>query len=312
MSITITISGDTDSEIRKHLEFLLNSTSGGQLAVVDPEPAAVEETETRTVSEQRAAEAAPEATVKRERGKPAPGRARRTKEEIAEDEAADLADAKLSEDATDAGIQSETGNDVKAAISTGENRVGPEDDPETEAQDAADEKAEADANRSGLTLDDVRRAVGEYNKKYGIAAAVADIPAILGCQIVDIAESDIADAIAKIEQAVELNPLGRGAPATAEKPKTEAPAKTENKAPSATLDDVKAAMLDYAEKFDGQRTDFNAMPNTMADCPAIFKLIFGDKVTKLSEIPADAGSFAKAVSGIREAIAKDPFKRGAQ
>lgn len=301
MSITITISGNTAADVQEHLRELLNSTAGGTLIVQPVE-------EQNVITDEKLASGANEAApVKRERGKPAPGRSRRTKEEIAEDEAADAADAKLSEEATDAGIQSENGKDVKAAISTGESRVGPEDDPETEAQDAADEQAEADANRKGLTLDDVRHAVGAYNKKYGMAAAVADIPSILGCAIVEVPEDGIADAIAKIEEAVKLNPMARDV-VGGDKKKVE---QVKNE-PVATIDDVKAAMLDYAEKFDGQRTDFNKMPNTMADCPAIFKLCFGEKVTKLSEIPNDPGAFAKAVAGIREAIAKDPYKRGAK
>ncbi len=310
MSITITISGETNAEVREHLEYLMQTTSGGQLIVKEVEKPAVSQPAETAVADLGDAltstSVGNEAVAKRERGKPAPGRARRTKEEIAEDEAADAADAKLSDEATDAGLQSDSGKDVKSAISTGENRVGPEDDAETAAQDAADEKAEADANREGLTVDDIRQAVGRYNKKYGTAAAVADIPSILGCPIVEVPEDGIADAIAKIEEAIVLNPMGRGAAATEETPKVE----EKPKAATATKEDVQAAMLDYAEKFDGQRTDFNAMPNTMADCPSIFKLIFGDKVTKLSEIPADGEAYAKAVSGIREAIAKDPFKRG--
>ncbi|CAK7259137.1 MULTISPECIES: hypothetical protein [unclassified Shinella] len=89
--------------------------------------------------------------AKRERGKPAPGRARRTKEEIAEDEAADKADAAGS---SAFGIQS------------GGERVNPEE----AAQDAADEAAEDAANRDAakpLTLDDVKNAVGLYVEKFG-------------------------------------------------------------------------------------------------------------------------------------------------
>lgn len=86
---------------------------------------------------------------KRERGKPAPGRARRTKEEIAEDEAADAADAAAPQN-----------------IQTGGERVNPEE----AAQDAADEAAEDAANREPekpLTLDDVKNAVGLYITKFG-------------------------------------------------------------------------------------------------------------------------------------------------
>lgn len=103
---------------------------------------------------------------KRERGKPAPGRARRTKEEIAEDEAADAAEATQT-----------------AQISTGENRVGPEDDAETQAQDAADEQAEVDANRDAetpLTIEDLKMAMSEYVTKFDMGAAQEDGVNIFG------------------------------------------------------------------------------------------------------------------------------------
>lgn len=106
-------------------------------------------------------------TPKRERGKPAPGRARRTKEEIAEDEAADAAEAAQT-----------------AQISANpENRVGPEDDAETQAQDAADEQAEVDANRDAeapLTIEDLKMAMSEYVTKFDMGAAQEDGVNIFG------------------------------------------------------------------------------------------------------------------------------------
>jgi len=104
--------------------------------------------------------------AKRERGKPAPGsgRARRTKAEIAEDEAAEAG---------------------KPQISTGENRVGPQDEPEDSgdnAQDAADEAAEVArgaADQATSTIEDVRAAAAEYVKTFGMDAAQADGGAIL-------------------------------------------------------------------------------------------------------------------------------------
>ena len=69
----------------------------------------------------------------------------------------------------------------QAAISTGDERIGPEDSPETIAQDAADEKAETDAARdpaNPLTLDDLRNAMGAYGTAFGMDAALADGPAI--------------------------------------------------------------------------------------------------------------------------------------
>lgn len=103
-------------------------------------------------------------TPKRERGKPAPGRARRTKEEIAEDEAADKADAEAAA--------------ARGSISSDpENRVGPEDEPETQEQDKADEQAEVEASRDAetpLTGEDVRSAMGLYVKKFGLPATQED------------------------------------------------------------------------------------------------------------------------------------------
>lgn len=234
----------------------------------------------------------------RKRGEPSPGKSRRTKAEIAEDEAADKADAERDAAATEAGIQANSADDVKPAISTGESRVGPDDE-----QDDADEAAEVEANRKGLTHDDLRQAVGRYQKKFGMAAAVAGIPALLGCAIVEVAEADLAAAIAKVDNAVAGDapgPVEDAVPAVADKPVEKA----------VTKDDVMAAMLRYAKKFDGQSEDMNAMPHTMADAPKIFGLLFGKDVVKLSQVPADG--YAKTVAAFDEAIAKDPFKRGAK
>jgi hypothetical protein len=40
-------------------------------------------------------------------------------------------------------------------------------------------------------------------------------------------------------------------------------------------------------------------------------MLFGDSVTKVSAIPDDQESLAKAVAGIEEMTAKNPFKREA-
>lgn len=146
---------------------------------------------------------------KRERGKPAPGRARRTKEEIAEDEAADKADAS-------AHTTAET-----PLISTGEERIDPTA-AEDAAQDAADETAEVEATKTPeLTHDDVRAALQKYLAAYGTPAA-------------------------------------------------------------------------------------------MEDGPKVLTMLFGADVTKVSAVPADQVSLAKAVGGIEEMLVKNPFKREAQ
>lgn len=146
---------------------------------------------------------------KRERGKPAPGRARRTKEEIAEDEAADKAEA------------SAPATEEAPLISTGEERIDPTT-AEDAAQDAADEAAEVEATKEPeLTHDDVRAALQKYLAAYGTPAA-------------------------------------------------------------------------------------------MEDGPKVLTMMFGAEVTKVSAVPADQASLAKAVAGINEMLVKNPFKREAQ
>ncbi|UXS23123.1 hypothetical protein [Agrobacterium tumefaciens] len=116
----------------------------------------------------------------RERGKPAPGRARRTKEEIAEDEAADAAEAAASEtgDGNDA---AET--EARSISRDPENRVSPEDTTEDDAQDAADEAAEVEETRKDetpLTRDDVKAAMTGYVNTYGLPATQEDGPKLIG------------------------------------------------------------------------------------------------------------------------------------
>lgn len=141
----------------------------------------------------------------RERGKPAPGRGRRTKEEIAEDEAADKATV-----------------DVEAAaqISTGEERVDPADVAE---QDAKDEAAEVEEHRKALTVDDLKSVMGGYVKKFGMEATQEDGPKIfteaLGAppagqpawkvSLLDGDQERLAKAVDVWTKAVDLNPLKR-------------------------------------------------------------------------------------------------------
>lgn len=122
-----------------------------------------------------------ETPVQRERGKPAPGKARRTKAEIEEDEAADAADAAPqvryfyhpesncldktedgSHPGTD-GLLEEIDAEKYAEI---EKKIADE-----EAQDAADEKAD-DANASGAdaTRDNVREAMEAFLNANGLPA----------------------------------------------------------------------------------------------------------------------------------------------
>lgn len=158
----------------------------------------------QTVADREADAAADEPV--RERGKPAPGKARRTKEEIAEDEAADKADAEAA------------AAEEKPAISTGEERIDPTSEADA-AQDAADEQAEVEQTATAkLTHDDVRAALKKYLDAYGTAAAMEDGPKVLTMlfgegkvKVSDVPEDQEAlqKAIAGIEEMTAKNPFSR-------------------------------------------------------------------------------------------------------
>lgn len=132
---------------------------------------------------------------KRAVGEASGGRKRRTKDEIAADEALTaLATAKgvtaeklffaigqAGRAVVEAELrkQPDAGQTTTAAISTGEERIGPEDDAATQEQDAADEAAEVEATRTApATIDDVKAAVQLYVDKYGMKNTQEDGPKI--------------------------------------------------------------------------------------------------------------------------------------
>lgn len=211
--IFINIEADDAGEAREQMARLLNvgfvslSNSVGQTSDTAGE---VDRSDDNSADVTETAAEAPQ----RERGKPSPGRARRTKEEIAEDEAADKADADL------AAANEETGAVVAdRQISTNpENRI----DPEDAARDEADEKAETAATSGKkLTHDDVRNALGAYVKAYGMAAAQADGPVLIGKVLGDETKTKVSDlpddqevlakAVAGVQEMISKNPFGRAA-----------------------------------------------------------------------------------------------------
>ena len=143
---------------------------------------------------------------KRERGKPAPGKARRTKEEIAEDEAADAAEATA------------PATEAPSNISAGEERIDPAT-AEDAAQDAADEAAEAEVVKpKELTHDDVRAALQKYVTRFGMAAAMEDGPKVFsmlfGDEVVKVSavpadQDSLGKAVAGIEEMLTKNPFKR-------------------------------------------------------------------------------------------------------
>lgn len=235
------------------------------------------------------------------------GRARRLKAQIEEDEAlaakltekglnpADYEGKPLSavQDALANGLQ----EDAPANISSGEERIDPTT-AEDAAQDKADEAAEVAQTQNGLTLDDLRQAVGDFQKVHGMAAMVEQIPALLGCAVGEVKDEDLEEAIAKVKAA------------TAGETKMPASAKEEPSTLTATRDDVIEAMLDYAEKYDGKRSGKpDEVPNLAADIPGILEPRLGAGVTGLSKVPATPEGYGKAVAAIKEAIETNPFKR---
>lgn len=155
---------------------------------------------------QEVAQAEQAEAPKRERGKPAPGKARRTKEEIAEDEPADAAEATA------------TATEAPSNISTGEDRIDPAT-AEDAAQDAADEAAEAEVVKpKELTHDDVRAALQKYVTRFGMAAAMEDGPKVFtmlfGDEVVKVSavpsdQDSLGKAVAGIEEMLTKNPFKR-------------------------------------------------------------------------------------------------------
>ena len=118
-------------------------------------------------------------TPKRERGKPAAGHARRTKAEIAEDDAADKADAAAQTARAEAHVDEQAVAETRQISSAPENRIDPAN---VAAQDAADEAAERE-DKAGrghdATRHDVHVALMRYLELFGTPAAMDDGPAIL-------------------------------------------------------------------------------------------------------------------------------------
>ena len=215
-------------------------------------------------------------------GQPSPGRKRRTKEEMAEDEAYFAARGIATAPATPESL---------AAISTGEERISPEDE--------ADERAEAETTT--LTIDDIREAVGRYTARFGIATAQRNVPLSLGCAIVEVPDTQeaISEAIAKIDRVTQA--IGEPEGPVIETKPVEKPV-------LAATDDVHEALLSYAMKYDGTR-DVSQMKHTLEDGPRILSGLFGPEIRRVAEIPATPEQYGAALTAINKAILDNPFNR---
>lgn len=209
------LNAQKDSAPKTETEMGIGKTASTSDAGIDRAPEAIlnEAGEiSEVVFDNLAAPAASEPFVASARvpGQPAPGRARRTKAEMAEDEAyfasAPKAEPKI--------VQPFVANPL----------------------DAQDDKSASDV----LTLDSVREAVSRYRKAHSIQAASLHIPTILGCPIMQLPtdQESLAAAIKRIDTAAGL-PLPELAPETPVPP-----------APTATKQDLMNAIERYRSVFD--------------------------------------------------------------
>ena len=120
-----------------------------------------------------------------------------------------------------------------------------------------------------------------------------------GCSGPLAAEGTGADCTRADVGAVQASPSG-----TAE---TEAQDDADEQAESAarkterTHDDVRAVLGRYVQKF--------GMDAAQEDGPKVITMLFGEGRSKVSDIPEDQDSLAKAVAGVDEMLVKNPFKR---
>lgn len=174
--------------------------------------------------------------------------------------------------------------------------------PVIDEQDVADEAAEAASDV--LTHDDVRAAVGEYTRKFGIVAAQKAIPALLGMPIAEIPDDQdslraavaaIRDDMLEVKKAADIV-ASAGLFADEVVP---APVKEITEA------DVRDALMAYAAKYDVD----DKMANTLVDGPDILKKTFGPAVSALRLVPKDSASLRKAYDAIHDAVKNNWYNR---
>lgn len=233
----------------------------------------------------------------RERGKAGPGHRRRTDKQIAEDTAyfaslpaqpaplAPGADAPL--------------------ISTGEERISPED--------AADEAAETAARATGKpTLETLRAAVGRYAEAFGAKASIENIRAIIGKPMIEVAEDELPAAIARVETATRGETITMTTlTETASVPESvfgDALTDKPTEPVHATKIDVIEAFAAYGKKYDGV-SDPKLMTITREDLPKVLEGVFGAGATTVARIPQTPEGFGKAMTAVYAAVRNNPFKR---
>jgi len=232
----------------------------------------------------------------RERGKAGPGHRRRTDKQIAEDTAyfASLP----------ASVPLAPGADAPL-ISTGEERISPED--------AADEAAETAAHATDKpTLETLRAAVGRYTETFGAKASIENIRAIIGKPMIEVAEEELPAAIARVEAATRGETITvTTLTETASVPESvfgDALADKPTEPVHATKADVIEAFAAYGKKYDGV-SDPKLMTITREDLPKVLEGVFGAGATTVAKIPQTPEGFGKAMTAVYVAVRDNPFKR---
>lgn len=234
-----------------------------------------------------------------------PGRRRRTKAEMEAARAAALA----------GGPPLERPTGPKPAISSGEERVNPQDEA-----DVAGETTKSDK----LTHTDVRVAIKSYANAFGPAAAAQDLKALIGVPIPEIPDTQeaLGAAIGKITGAIASGARPGHAP---EQPKQSEPAAEletgdlfgdeppAQPAPRATKADCTAAAIEYAKTFDPSASPPQSSAIMLADMPLIISATFGPAVKNSKDVAALPGdetvNYGLLHAALQAAILENPFKR---
>ena len=251
----------------------------------------------------------------RKRGEPSKGRQRRTREQVEEDaryaeqqERAKSAIAAMDKGVEQPSIVMHTGPE----ISTGQPRV----DPAEAAQDAADEAADSARHKSTEpTLDDLRAAIGDYTRKFGMAQAARRTPELLGQPLFEVPTRDIPAMVLKIRTAIEHDkpdPVGgaggvMGSGSAVVNARTSILDETPT-APIATQEQYNAEVLRYMRTFDATDDQEKAVL-TRTDLPIILERTFGSGKNSFRVIDKTPQNRALALAAIRAEIERNTFGR---
>ena len=249
-------------------------------------------------------------------GQPGPGGKRRTKAEMAEDTAYlaslnDISDMKFP--VADYEREKEkmlaAGRKEKEYLNADErDLIDSAEDAENAEQDAADEAAEAGAEQTGvLDLEDLRREIGLYAKKHGMAKASANIPAIIEGPMLEVTDFERAVARVRLATATGDGLLHEEPKVTVTIHRADSYEVQEN--PHATKDDLMEAVMAYAAKFEGKGVKPASGGPTAVDLADVMRKTFPGTSGALSEIPATPEGYGKALGAVNAAITGNPYER---